>query len=313
MAPVIELREVSKFYGKGRTRPALDQVSLQIPAGVTGLLGPNGSGKSTMIKGLLGLLRFDAGQASVLGYSLPSQLQNIRDQVGYLPEDDCYLSGLSGIEVAQFMARLSGLPAQEGLRRAHEILDFSDMGGERYRGVESYSTGMRQKLKFANALVHDPRLLILDEPTTGLDPQQRAAMLRRIRSLAMKHGKSVLLSTHILHDVKSVCDQVIILSKGKVRVVGTLDDLSRPVEPGMSVQVTEGQERFVAALESHQLGTQRRPDGTLWVMGVNEETAPRLWRIANEAQVSIVQMVPAKNSLEQVFMDAVKETDHAIA
>lgn len=310
MTSVITLQQVSKRYG---TSLALDQVSLEISEGITGLLGPNGSGKSTMIKGLLGLLRFDGGTAKVLGHSLPSEVRVIRDLVGYLPEDDCYLAGLTGIEVAHFMARLSGLPDCEALRRSHEIFDFADIGNERYRAVEAYSTGMRQKLKFAMALVHDPKILILDEPTTGLDPQQRVAMLRRIKTLATKYGKSILLSTHILHDVRSICDRVVILSRGKVRTVGTLEALSRPTEPGLSIQVLEGQERFHELLRAKGYGVEPRNTGTFWVKGLDEGSTEAIWKLANEAKVSIVQMLPAKNSLEQIFLDAVKETDHVVA
>ena len=194
---------------------------------MTGVLGPNGSGKSTLIKALLGLVQIQEGGGSVLGHAWPDHVRVIRDKIGYLPEDDCYIAGLVGIESVAFMARLSGLPGLEGLRRAHEIMDFCDIGEERYREVETYSTGMRQKLKFAQALVHDPPLLILDEPTTGLDPDQRQSMLSRIKTLARDHGKTVMLSTHILPDVRSVCDQVVMLVRGTVRLADSLDNLSQ--------------------------------------------------------------------------------------
>lgn len=225
VSATIELAGVTKRYG---TKTALDDVYLTIGSGITGLLGPNGSGKSTLIKSVLGLLQIQKGQATVMGLTLPSQLHRIRDAVGYLPEDDCFISGLSGIESVRFMAELSGLEPQEALRRSHESLDFAGISQERYRNVETYSTGMRQKLKFAQAIVHDPPLLILDEPTTGLDPEQRTSMLRKIKNLALEHGKSILISTHILHDVRTVCDQVVIMSQGRIRLVDSLENLSRP-------------------------------------------------------------------------------------
>ena len=190
---------------------ALRGISLSIKPGITGLLGPNGSGKSTLIKSLLGLVQISQGRGEILGLPWPCELRAIRDLIGYLPEDDCYIAGLSGIESVAFAANLSGLPKLEGLRRAHEICDFCDFGEERYREVEGYSTGMRQKLKFAQALVHDPPLLILDEPTTGLDPSQRESMLRRIKTLNRQYGKSVIISTHILPDVKTICDSLVIM------------------------------------------------------------------------------------------------------
>jgi ABC-2 type transport system ATP-binding protein len=318
---VIALRGLTKRYGQ---RLALSDVTLSIGPGVTGLLGPNGSGKSTLIKSLLGLLSIQAGTAEVLGYQLPRHLRAIRDAVGYLPEDDCFLSGLSGIESVQFMARLSGLNATEGLRRSHEVLDFSDVGQERYRPVETYSTGMRQKLKFAQAIVHDPHLLILDEPTTGLDPQQRLSMLRKIKTLAKQHDKSILISTHILHDVRAVCEQVVIMAAGQVRLVDSLENLSRPAQQGITLQVERTREVSVeqpypeaaclaAKLQEHGMTSQVLRDGRLWVSGVDPQHCGLVWQLARDCNVHIKQLAGARNSLEQVFFEAVREAQHALA
>ena len=213
MRALIELDEISKNYGSFQ---ALDRVSLAIDSGITSLLGPNGAGKSTLIKILLGLLRASSGRGRLLEFELGRHNRQIREQVGYMPEDDCYLTGLSGVESVQLSAQLSRIPALEGLRRAHEILDFCGMAQERYRAVETYSTGMRQKLRFAQALVHDPPILILDEPTSGLDPGEREAMLNRIQILSRDKGKAVLLCTHILPDVQAVSDSVVILAQARV-------------------------------------------------------------------------------------------------
>ncbi len=319
--PVLALHGVTKRYGR---RTALNDVTLNIGAGVTGLLGPNGSGKSTMIKALLGLLSIQAGSAEVLGFSLPRQLRAIRDAVGYLPEDDCFISGLTGIESVQFMARLSGLGAVEGLRRSHEVLDFSDIGQERYRNVETYSTGMRQKLKFAQAIVHDPQLLILDEPTTGLDPEQRVSMLRKIKTLAGKHSKSIVISTHILHDVRSVCEQVVIMAAGQVRLVDSLENLSRPAQQGITLQVDRTLEATVDEphpdarsltefLNQRGLAGEVRRDGSVWVAGVDQHDCRSVWEAARDCGVRIRQLASARNSLEQVFFQAVQEAQHASA
>ncbi|WP_372897274.1 ABC transporter ATP-binding protein [Stieleria sp.] len=279
-------------------------VSLRIPPGVTGLLGPNGSGKSTLIKALLGLLHTHAGNGRVLDYKWPRDTKAIRDSIGYLPEDDCYIAGLEGIESVSLMAQLSGLAGREGLRRSHEMMDFCGFGEERYREVESYSTGMRQKLKFAQALVHDPPLLILDEPTTGLDPDQRLAMLRRIRTLATRHGKSVILSTHILPDVKTVCDHVVILVGGTVRVIDTLENLSRPVEPTMHVWVIGDHAALARRVssEGHRVDWHSKT-GTLRIGGIDPDQTQRLWTWAAETETAIRRMEPAVNSLEQIFID----------
>lgn len=300
---VIELSEVRKRYGR---RTALDGVSLTIGPGVTGLLGPNGSGKSTLIKSLMGLVRTESGGGRILEYRWPQSARAIRDFVGYLPEDDCYIAGLQGVESVQLAGQLSGLPRLESLRRAHEVMDFCDIGQERYRHVETYSTGMRQKLKFAQALVHDPPLLILDEPTTGLDPGERDALLNRIGVLSKKHDKTIVLSTHILPDVRQVCDSVVILVAGKVHVSATLEEMSRPAEPGLSVWLAEGAERMAAHVAGDGVAVSRQPRGELRLAGLDVEDAPRVWRWAEEVGAAIQRLEPARASLEQVFMEAVR-------
>ena len=280
----------------------MDHVTIRIEQGVTGLLGPNGSGKSTLIKSMLGLVRTQEGTGTTLGLPWPNQVRRFRDLVGYLPEDDCYIAGLSGIESISFMARMSGLPGTEALRRSHEIADFCDIAEERYRAVETYSTGMRQKLKFAQALVHDPPQLILDEPTTGLDPDQRDSMLSRIRTLAQIHNKSIVPSTHILPDVQAVCDHVIMLVRGQVRIVDTLENLSRPTEPTLHVSVQGDKTKFVDRLEQYGHDVQTDADGTIRVGGVDQVAT--IWRVAAETSTSIRQLEPTINSLDKIFFEA---------
>jgi ABC-2 type transport system ATP-binding protein len=297
---------VTKWY---REVSALRDVTLRVEPGITGLLGPNGSGKSTLIKALLGLVRTQEGSGSVLGIPWPQKVRAIRDIVGYLPEDDCYIAGLTGIESVAFMAQMSGLPGTEGLRRAHEIADFCDLAEERYRPVETYSTGMRQKLKFAQALVHDPPLLILDEPTTGLDPDQRESMLRRIRTLAREHGKSILLSTHILPDVRSVCDQVIMLVDGTVRIIDTLENLSRPAEPTLHVSVYGDASRLVQRLAEQDYAVTVESDGSLRIAGIDSTQIPVIWALAAETATSVRRLMPAENSLDKIFFDAASSVE----
>jgi ABC-2 type transport system ATP-binding protein len=305
---VLEFQGVSKHYGH---HLALDNVALTIQPGVTGLLGPNGSGKSTLIKAILGLVKIDSGTGQVLGHPWPEQTRIIRDQVGYLPEDDCYILGLQGIESVQMMARLSGLEKTEALRRAHEVLDFCDVGQERYRNVETYSTGMRQKLKFAQAIVHDPPVIILDEPTTGLDPAQREEFLDRIATLACVHGKSVLLSTHILHDVRQVCDTVIILAKGKVRLADTLANLQRPSQAGLHLHVID--QASVLSLELSRIGVQSQVGNSqsLKVWGMGDRSRTEIWKASNRCGVVIQRMEEARTSLEQTFLEIVSDVQHA--
>ncbi len=301
---LIELDAISKRFGSFQ---ALSDVSLSVEPGVTGLLGPNGAGKSTLIKILLGLLRPTSGSGQILGLEINRQAQEIRAKVGYMPEDDCFLFGLTGVESVQFTAQLSGLPGIESLRRAHEILDYCGLAQERYRAVETYSTGMRQKLRFAQAIVHDPPLLILDEPTSGLDPEEREIMLRRIERLAKQHGKTVLICTHILPDVQAVSDSVIIMSRGQVRVAEQLADLSRPTEPAVKVRVLGDRAAFTAALTKEGLESDLQSDGTIVVRGAVPELTNTVWRLAHEIQVTVRSLSPSRNSLEDIFLQAVQE------
>lgn len=304
LTAIAQLNDVVKRYG-GVT--ALDGVSVTIQSGITGLLGPNGSGKSTLIKAVLGLVKTQQGNGTVFDKRWPDQVREIRDLVGYSPEDDCYVAGLTGIESVALMAELSGLPRLEAIRRSHEILDFCDLAEERYREVEGYSTGMRQKLKFAQAIVHDPPMLILDEPTTGLDPQQRQAMLDRIRTLGSRHGKTILLSTHILPDVRAVCDHVVILVRGTIRVSDTLDNLSRPAEPTLQVGLNGDVEAFTHSMTGLGHAVEPVSDGTYKITGIEPHGTDKVWRAAADANVAITKMSPARNSLEEMFFQATRD------
>ena len=306
--PLIDLSNITKDYGPLR---ALDDVSLQIGPGITGLFGPNGAGKTTLIKVIFGLVRIRQGTGLILQMRLGEQTRAIRAAIGYMPEDDCYLPGLSGVEMLQLAARLSGLPAVEALRRSHEILDFGGVQQERYRNVETYSTGMRQKLKFAQAIVHDPPMLILDEPTAGLDPEEREGMLGRIRLLASRAGKAILLSTHILPDVQSTCQHVIIMARGRIRVSERLAVLNQPRFPTVRLDVLGDAAALAARLRAEGVTVMEQATGELRLEGVPPDASGLIWRCAREAGAGLRAIMPAQNSLEHIFLQAVGEQDHA--
>jgi ABC-2 type transport system ATP-binding protein len=308
MTPLISLRQVAKKYQRNW---ALRGVELDVYPGVTGLLGPNGAGKSSLIKVLLGLVKVTSGSGSVLGEPLGRGGRGVRNRIGYVPEDDCYIPGMTGIEVVEFAATLSGLPGIEALRRAHEILDFCNVRQERYRAIESYSTGMRQKIKFAAAIVHDPELLILDEPTSGLDPEERESLLNRIRFLAREHGKSILLSTHILPDVQSVCDQVVILARGEIRLNTTFEEINRPRIPSVTLTLLAENPEFAEKLERAGLKVERIPGGEWLVTGQDYTVAETVWQLAQASGATLQSLKPARNSLEEIFLEAVKESPDA--
>lgn len=307
MPALIELHNLTKKYDRFT---ALDSITLSISPGVTGLLGPNGAGKSTLIKVLLGLVSTTSGTGSILGLPLGEETQQLRSQIGYMPEDDCYINGLTGIESMQLAARLCGMDRTEALRRGHEILDFCGARQERYRRVDTYSTGMRQKLRFALALVHDPKLLILDEPTTGLDPEERDAMLNRISILSRDFSISVLLCTHILPDVQAVCEQVLILGAGTVRISGSMQDLCRVQTPRFELRVSGAAEEFSRHLQNRGISVLECNGNSLSVLGHPEEHSTQIWQAAAELGEIVRSVVPAANSLEKLFLEAVQETEH---
>jgi ABC-2 type transport system ATP-binding protein len=304
MNALIELEEITKDFGAFR---ALDEVSLEIESGITGLLGPNGAGKSTLIKILLGLLRATSGRGRLLNFEFGRDKQQILARVGYMPEDDCFLYGLTGVESVQLSAQLSRFPQTEGLRRAHEILDYCGIAQERYRTVETYSSGMRQKLRFAQAIVHDPPVLILDEPTSGLDPEEREAMLGRIQRLARDQGKAVLLCTHILPDVQAISDAVVILARGRVQVADRLQELSRPTSPSIEVRLLGPPDQFLQKLGESGLSVETAVNGVLTVGGPEEQLSQRVWQAARECGVGVRSLTPSRNSLEEIFLNAVQE------
>lgn len=220
----LELNHVSRWYGKQR---ALHEVTLRLEPGRVGLLGPNGAGKSTLLKILLGLLLPSQGTGKVLGHDLAGSGATLRRAIGYMPERDALVPGMRGADYVALAGELYGMPRKQAMRRAHEVLTYLGLGDARYRKLEEYSTGMKQRLKLAQALVHDPPALLLDEPTSGLDPAGRQAMLELLLNLGRDHGKVLLLSTHLLGDIDKVCDAVVILHQGQVLCHGPVQELCR--------------------------------------------------------------------------------------
>ena len=309
MDSLISLSRITKQYQKMR---ALNEIDIEIGAGVTGLLGPNGAGKSTLIKVILGLIKVTTGSGCVLGHQLGKHGRAIRNKIGYMPEDDCYIPGMTGVEVVQFAAALSGLPHVEGLRRSHEILDFCGMKQERYRKIETFSTGMRQKIKFASSIVHDPELLILDEPTSGLDPEERELMLNRIHILSSDSGKSVVLSTHILPDVQMVCDHALIIAGGQLVLSESLQSLNRTSSPALTIRISGPDEAtFINSLKDHCDGVSQTND-LHWLVTSNQPNIiETIWESAAKTNTNILSIAPAKNDLEAVFLKSVQEAEDA--
>src|SRR3954454_6641457 len=221
---LFRFEDVTKTYG---AVTALNNLTLSVPEGAVGLLGPNGSGKTTMIRSLLGLIPVDKGTGEILGMDFQKRQLDIRRAVGFVPEDECLFPRTVGVEFVQYAGELVGMSAKDALQRAHETLDYVGLGEARYRKVESYSTGMKQRLKLASAIVHDPRMLILDEPTNGMDPAGRQEVLALAHDLAHNKGMNLLFSSHLLPDVEAVCDYVIVLGTGKLLAEGQIQELKQ--------------------------------------------------------------------------------------
>jgi ABC-2 type transport system ATP-binding protein len=241
----IDLVGITRWYG---TQQALVDVSLHLEPGRIGLLGPNGAGKSTLLKILLGLLPPSSGTGRVLDHELGHGGNLLRRAIGYMPEADALIPGLQGAEYVALAGELFGMPRRQAQRRAHEVLTYLEMEDARYRRLEEYSTGMKQRLKLAQALVHDPPVLLLDEPTSGLDPAGRDAMLRLLLSLGKEHGKSMILSTHLLGDVERVCDRVVILHKGQVLLEGGVEELRTRRQDRYRLQIQGERTQFLEEL-----------------------------------------------------------------
>ncbi len=242
---LIELQHLNRWYG---TQQALRDVSLTLEPGRIGLLGPNGAGKSTLLKILMGLLPPSSGDGKVLGHDLLHAGTDLRRAIGYMSEADSLIPGLRGAEYVALAGELYGMPRRQALRRAHEVLSYLDLEDARYRRLEEYSTGMKQRLKLGQALVHDPQVLLLDEPTTGLDPAGRDAMLRLLLDLGKDHGKSLLLSTHLLGDVERVCETVVILHQGQVLRQGQVAELRTRRHDRYRLQIQGNPKAYVEEL-----------------------------------------------------------------
>jgi len=310
MSPVwvIETQKLTKVFGQQR---ALDAVDLQAAPGAIGLLGPNGAGKSTFMKCLLQLLPITSGSARLLGREVGLEGREIRKRVGYTPEQDCHIPGMVGCEYVTYCAQLCGLPFQVARQRAHEMLDFVGMGQERYRKIDTYSTGMKQRLKLAQAIVHDPEIVFLDEPTNGLDPKGQAQILDLVQSLWQTFGISIVVSSHLLHDVDRICDQIIIIARGRVLVHDKLETLKARRRGAAEVVLSAGHSVLQSACRRRQWSCELLPNGHLKVEHKAESLNPLL-SLVRELNLAPLEITPSPNALEETFVQAL-ELSHAAA
>ena len=302
---LITLRGVSKRYGPVQALRSVDAV---IRGRIIGLLGPNGAGKSTLLKALLGLIPHE-GEARVLGMSSLTDGKSIRDRVGYMPESDAFLAGMSAVELCTYAAELSGLPRNEAMQRAHAALYYAGLEEKRYQDIEGYSTGMKQKVKLAQALVHDPELLFLDEPTNGLDPRAREEMLTLIEEMPERRGCRIVVSTHLLPDVDRLCDHVVIMHQGMLRFAGKIEELRASGVTGREfvVEVKANGAALIAALAGRGIEAKVKSGETL-VVALPDGGKPRdIFAVAKEAGVQLRGLEVERESMEQAFLRVVNQ------
>ena len=300
---MIEAKNVIKKYGQVT---ALDDFTVDIPKGKIGILGPNGAGKSTFVKIALGLIESTSGEITVLGENLDKNSIEIRKKIGYMPEHDCIPNKMTGVEFLIEMGQVSGLDYQTATQRTHEILGHLRMGEEKYRLIEEYSGGMRQKIKLAQGLVHGPELMFLDEPTSGLDPNARQEMLETINGLAEISNTNVLLSTHILQDVETVCDYVIIINNGKLQIKENVKELVKRQTDTIQIRVGENSDEFISILKQND--NKRNIEITeRWIRipYKNEESFKEIISAAASAKCQLYEMERIAMTMDNIYLEVV--------
>ena len=308
MSFLIELNRITRTFG---SFVALSDVTLSLPAGRIGLLGPNGAGKSTLLKILLGLIPPSSGTGRVLDQEIgdcdEEAGRELRRRIGFMPEAEALVPGLTGVEYVALAGELCGMPRRQAERRAHEVLSFLQLEEARYRPVEQYSAGMKQRAKLAQAIVHDPALLLLDEPTSGLDPAGRDAMLKLIEELGTQHGKSVILSTHLLADVQAVCERVVVIAQGTVRGEGRVDELCARRDDRFRIRIQGDGRRLKADLLSEGVEFLSDVTGGEWRVRV-----PKGWsnlaffKLADLNDCAIRALIRDDETLEELFLRFVR-------
>lgn len=301
---VVQLDRVSVKYGKNW---ALRDVSASFQSGAVGLLGPNGAGKSTMLKALLAFIAPDRGDMRVLGLDVKTSPLKIRGRIGYMPESDAHIPGMTAVAFVAYCGELAGLPASDAMQRAHEVLYYVGLGEARYRNVETYSTGMKQRIKLAQALVHDPDLLFLDEPTNGMDPKGRDEMLELIRDIAHNKGLNLILSSHLLPDVEYTCDHVVVMDKGQVATQGPIDALKGHGGRVFELRVKGDIDGFIDTLHGAGLECHATDEDVMRVFVPDGQNARYLFELASRKGVQVRHLRPSVPTLEDVFARAVGE------
>lgn len=306
MPPVIELNNLRVRLGR---REILQGISCRLGASgsgkAIGLLGPNGAGKSTLIQTLLGFHKPSAGSASVLGFDCHRQPREVKARLGYMPENESLIANMSAVTFLRLMGELSGLPSEAALEKAHETLFHVGLGEARYRPVGTYSLGMKQMAKLAQAIIHGPELVILDEPTNGLDPNARRRMLTLIKEMKENHGMNIVLCSHLLRDVEEVCDEVVIMKNGVVVHHADLEAERLANRRFVELEVAGDDSGFAAALRDRGAEGVTEGEGRWRIVLPANVELNLLWQVAAAQDLRIHKLTHRRDSLEEIFLKAV--------
>ena len=304
---VIETNDLVKSYGP---HIALDSLSLKVKAGATGLLGPNGAGKSTMIKTLLGLIGVTSGEGKVLGFNIRTEGENIRSKIGYLPEYDCLNPGLDAIHQVAYSGELIGMNPTSAMQRAHEVLEYVGLRDQRYRKIETFSTGMVQATKLACSIIHDPELLITDEPSNGLDSRAREFMLKTLQQIVGEGGRSLLMASHLMEDVEKVCDRIVMLHKGRLIAQGRIEDL-KSIDQEIEIHVWGHASELERELQNSGYEV-RRTGRVMRVVRQDESTYAAIIESAAKSGAQLRRMNDHEPSLEDLFIVIMERLGYSV-
>ncbi len=302
-APVIDLNDLSVAFGG---RPILQHLRGELRGRAIGLLGPNGAGKTTLIHTLLGFHQPSSGTAHIFGRDITTDAKHIRSLVGYMPERDSFIAKMSAVRFVRLMAELSGLPSEAALERAHEALFYVGLGEARYRSLDTYSLGMKQLAKLAQAIVHGPRLIFLDEPTNGLDPPARQRMIKLVREIRDSGKANIVLSSHLLRDVEECCEEILILKDGKLAVYCNLEEERKSNRKFLLLETRGDQDKLISAIEG--LGCEYAITGDHRIKLILHEgiEVKDIYRVAGDHDVQIRRLSYKRDSLEDIFMNAME-------
>ena len=303
---LLEADQLTARYGRHK---ALDAITVSVSSKALGLLGPNGAGKSTLIRALLGLTPIHSGSARLAGCDVKSQGKKIRETIGYMPEHESYLAGMTAIRFLRFMGEMCGLKAQDAMERAHETLFYVGLGEVRYRELNGLSYGMQQKVRLAQALIHGPRILILDEPTNGLDPTAREEMLELIRDMIANSDSQIIVSSHLLKDIEYCCEDVLVLKKGRVAATGNIEEMKQTEQNLFELRIKGDLDHFMSGLSEQQCDCRLGRRETLEVRLPEEMNPQELFKIAQRQKVQIRHFYAKRDSLEDVFIKVLEDEE----